>query len=1219
MVFQYKVLGGVVRRGVQMASKATIRIFISSPSDVRPERLIAERVIARLDLEFGHRIRVEALLWEREPLVASRHFQDIGNIPAPHTADIVVVIVWSRLGVLLPPDQFRGSISGRPVTGTEWEFEDALASARKDGTPPILFYRKQAESTTGMSDRAALQEKIEQLDRVDDFIGRWFRGTDGQTATAAWHSFSTTAEFEDRVYEHLHALLTKRLAGESGDTVRWQGSPFRGLESFEFEHAPVFFGRTRARSELREVLARQVSKGSAFVLVLGASGSGKSSLVKAGLIPDLMLPGMIGRVALCRRAVLRPGDQPDDLMRGLAAAIMAPTALPELARLRYTPERLADLLREAPKQAILPIEQGLAEAAKVAALTEIAEARLVLLVDQLEELFTIQTIGEEQRNAFVAALAALAQSGLVWVVATMRSDFFDRIDTVPALVQLASSESRYLLQQPDSAEIGQIIRRPAREAGVRFEFDAQRGISLNDEILRAAGNRSALPLLSFLLDQLWQQRTHNNELTFAAYRSLGGLEGALGRRATQVFENQSPEVQAALPRVLRALVTVASSTANEATARTMPISRFAENSAERKLVEIFLAPEARLFVADAEEGGNEPRIRVTHEALLTHWDRAREQITEDRADLELKARLEHAAARWHATDGNQRDSLLLGSGLPLSEAADYIERRSEECEDAVIEYVRCSSEAEQVRMHREREREEAILRQQVEAARRVARISRTFSAVAATLLVVAIVGGVIAWIQRNRAETSYAATFESTSRNFQIIDETLPTSSLPTEVAQRFLDNGLKTLKALGHDLDEAPRPERSSPAIAVLQLRLLALRAQTYIDSGRGREAIETATTMNKFAAVWAAAFPNNDELQFLLAVSFDRVGDGRNASDDIGGALDAYRRQEALVTRMLAAQPDNEVLQHRLFLALESIGDAQKWLGETAPALESYLRAEPIALRVTSKRPDDLVWQRDLGTLLPRIGDVLLAQGDVDGAIKRYQATHDLYLRLTKAQPRSADWRWGLMAAHRSIGDAKRARGDHDGALAEYKAFEKIASRLVDEDDQRPAWKQLLGRSFQRQGDILLAQGNHDRALTAYADYLSLVEPLARADRDNNNYHNDVSIGHARLGDVFMRIGRGDEALDNYQSYLERARTLAKKVPVHALWQRNWAIAHQRLGDALLTRNQPDKALDHFRACVAIPVKHPIVDQTNPEPRHVIAHCGQRIEQIASGMKQP
>jgi tetratricopeptide (TPR) repeat protein len=1195
-----------------MAGQATIRIFISSPSDVRPERLIAERVIARLDQEFGHRVRVEAVLWEREPLVASRHFQDTGNIPAPHTADIVVVIVWSRLGVLLPADKFRGAISGRPVTGTEWEFEDALAAAQKDGVPPILFYRKQAESTAGLSDRAALQDKIEQLDRVDDFIARWFRAEDGKSATAAWHSFSTTGEFEDRVYEHLRALLTKHLAGDGGDTVRWHGSPFRGLESFEFEHAPVFFGRTRARSELREVLARQASKGSAFVLVLGASGSGKSSVVKAGLIPDLMLPGMIGRVALCRRAVLRPGDQPDDLMQGLAAAIMAPAALPELAQLRYTPERLADLLRDAPKQAILPIEQGLAEAGKAAALTEIAESRLVLLVDQLEELFTIQSIGAEERTAFVSALAALAQSGLVWVVATMRSDFFDRIDTLPVLAQLANSDARYLLQPPDSAEIGQIIRRPAREAGLRFELDSQRGIGLQDEIQRAASDRSALPLLSFLLDQLWRQRTADNVLTFAAYRTLGGLEGALGRRATQVFENQPPDVQAALPRVLRALVTVAPSTASEATARTMPISRFAENSAERRLVEIFLAPEARLFVADADEGGNEPRVRVTHEALLTHWERAREQIVEDRADLELKARLEHAAARWHAIDGSQRDSLLLSSGLPLSEAVDFVERRQDECEEVVLAYVQRSREAEQERLRNEREREEAVLRQQVEAARRVARISRTFSAVAATLLVIAIAGGVFAWIQRNRAERSYAATFESTTRNFQIIDQTLPTSSIPIEAAQQFLDNGLKTLRALGHDLDEAPRPERSSPAIAVLQLRLLALRAQIYTDSGRRREAVETAATMNKFAAIWAAAFPKDHELQFLLAVSFDRVGDGRYASGDIVGALEAYRRQEAIVTSALAARPDDDVLQHRLFFTLESIGDMQKWLGETAQSRETYLRAEPIARRLTGKRPGDLVWQRDLGTLLSRIGDVLLAQGDVDGALARYREVLDIYLRLTKERPRSADWRWGLMAAHRSMGDAKRAKGDREGAFAEYKAFEKIAARLVDEDAQRPAWKRLLGHSRQRQGDILLAQGQHEQALEVYREYISLVEPLARADRNNHGYDNDVSIGHARLGDVLLGLGRTAEALEHYEIYLERARTLAQKVPVHALWQRNWAIAHQRLGDALLIRDEPEKARDQFQACLRIPVKHPVVDAANPEPGDVIRHCRRRLEEI-------
>src|ERR1700681_3189915 len=133
-------------RGLMPDRLPTIRIFISSPSDVRPERLKAEQIVARLDREFAHHLHVEAVLWEREPLVATHHFQDPENIPEPHGTDIVVVILWSRLGVPLPADKFRGAISGRcPVTGTEWEFEDALARSREhDGVPHLLLYRKTA-------------------------------------------------------------------------------------------------------------------------------------------------------------------------------------------------------------------------------------------------------------------------------------------------------------------------------------------------------------------------------------------------------------------------------------------------------------------------------------------------------------------------------------------------------------------------------------------------------------------------------------------------------------------------------------------------------------------------------------------------------------------------------------------------------------------------------------------------------------------------------------------------------------------------------------------------------------------------------------------------------------------------------------------------------------------------------------------------------------------
>jgi hypothetical protein len=680
-----------------MPTPKVVRIFISSPSDVRPERLIAARVIERLDREFAYHFRVEAVLWEREPLVATHHFQDIENIPPPRSTDVVVVILWSRLGVLLPQEQFRGAVSGRPVTGTEWEFEDALDAAHKGGVPHLMVYRKVLPVTATLDDDAALERQREQKRLVEAFMQRWFESADAQSFTSAFQSFRTQTEFEDQLYDHLHALLERRIetmapaAGGEVAAIRWHQPPFRGLQSFEFEHAQVFFGRTRARNELRELLARQAAQDAAFLLVLGASGSGKSSLVKAGLLPDLMLPGMIGRVALCRHAVMRPSDRPEGVLAGLAAALMTAPALPELATLRYTPDRLAALLRDAPEQAVLPIEQGLAEAAKAAQLTEIAEARIAIVVDQLEELFTAEGLPEAEREAFVRALAVLARSGRAWVIATMRSDFFDRLDRVPGLANLAAGEARYLLAAPDEGEIRQMIVQPAREAGLRYEFDDRAGEGLADVIhAQAVRDRGTLPLLSFVLDQLWQRRSDNGVLTFEAYRDLGGLAGALGRRADEVFAAQPPQVQAALPTVLRALVTAGQGEQAAATARPVRLDRFGAGSPQRLLIDAFLAPAARLLVAETGDGGV-PQLRIAHEALLTHWPKAREVLAEAMSDLKLRARIEQAAETWQSVAARDRHSFLLQSGRPLAEAEDLRRRLGGELSQDVLDFIGASS------------------------------------------------------------------------------------------------------------------------------------------------------------------------------------------------------------------------------------------------------------------------------------------------------------------------------------------------------------------------------------------------------------------------------------------------------------------------------------------------------------------------------------------------
>jgi hypothetical protein len=306
---------------VPEAKRRTLRVFISSPADVRPERLIAERVVQRLDQEFALHLDLRAVMWEREPLLASHHFQDL--ITPPHDTDIVVVILWSRLGTALPGDRFTGPLSGEEVSGTEWEFEDALKSYRECGAPEILMYRKTAESTVGLGDTNAARERLEQKERLDRFVKKWFADRERGNPSRASRAFADTTQFEEMLEDHLRALAARRVDG-SGDTDD-QGThhnPYRGLQSFELQDTAFFFGRTRARNELREVLRRRIESGQAFVLVFGASGSGKSSLVKAGLLADLALPGMIGRVALVRHALLRPSDHGGKPIEALAAAMI---------------------------------------------------------------------------------------------------------------------------------------------------------------------------------------------------------------------------------------------------------------------------------------------------------------------------------------------------------------------------------------------------------------------------------------------------------------------------------------------------------------------------------------------------------------------------------------------------------------------------------------------------------------------------------------------------------------------------------------------------------------------------------------------------------------------------------------------------------------------------------------------------------------------------------
>ncbi len=327
-----------------------LRIFIASPTDVPNERLRADLIIGRLSRDYRYFFAIESYRWEYEAMLASKHFQDA--IEPPSAFDIVVLILWSRLGTPLPEKtaqrEYRGIDGRAPVTGTEWEYEEALKAAREKGAPDLLAFRNVNAAPVDTLDAEARARSNAQLDALDRFWRRHF--ADRGVFLAAYDEYRTLEEFAHRLEESLRKLIERRIkalaAGESRAPI-WLGDPFRGLEPYEFEHAPIFFGRDAAVMKATEQLAGNARSGRAFLLVSGASGSGKSSLVKAGIVPRLMKPQRISGMAFLRRAVFRPGSEDPDVILGLATRLSGTVCAYHAAFFTTAEARISRRLRAA--------------------------------------------------------------------------------------------------------------------------------------------------------------------------------------------------------------------------------------------------------------------------------------------------------------------------------------------------------------------------------------------------------------------------------------------------------------------------------------------------------------------------------------------------------------------------------------------------------------------------------------------------------------------------------------------------------------------------------------------------------------------------------------------------------------------------------------------------------------------------------------------------------
>jgi TIR domain len=494
--------------------------------------------------------------------------------------------------------------------------------------------------------------------------------------------------------------------------------PYRGLEPFREEDAPFFIGREAFTKILIDKVGQEKIVG-----VVGASGSGKSSVVLAGLVPALRR-GVDGRV--WEIGVIRPGQHP---LRQLAAAFLPPeTGADEFARIAQLKARAAQL--------------ATGEVTLTDVVTRILEQqrgtdRLLLVVDQWEELYA-QSPDEQtqkEKSDFVQVLLAGLQATSLTIVLTLRGDFYGTALQNRALADRLQ-DAIVNIGPMRRQELQRAVEEPASK--VKATFDA----GLVDQILNDVGDEPGnLPLLEFLLKELWDRQDQHRKLSFSAYSATGGVRRAIASRAEAELRKLGADQQNVARRFLVRLVSPGEGQVDTRTRIAIPSG----DEPVRKVIEQFVR--ARLLTTSLDAVSGREVVEVGHEALIREWRTLRQWVDADREFLRTVERVKMAMRTWEQETLN-KDERLLPPGRPLEEARELLLREGAEIDD-IRPFIDASILADIARKNKERSDREQEQRRQLST-----KFYRVIATLAGGLSAIAITFGLYALKQQWNAEQS---------------------------------------------------------------------------------------------------------------------------------------------------------------------------------------------------------------------------------------------------------------------------------------------------------------------------------------------------------------------------------------------------------------------------------------------------------------------------------
>ncbi|WP_424405691.1 tetratricopeptide repeat protein [Pasteurella sp. PK-2025] len=1054
---------------------------------------------------------------------------------------------------------------------------------------------------------------------------------------------------------------------------RYPPSPYKGLKPLEQEDAGILFGRDGAiKSFIAELQRLRQTTRIRLMVIQGASGAGKSSFLRAGILPRLArYPQQFALLP-----VIRPHDAVLSGEKGLIDALVQSNDQLKLGYHKTQIHQMIHTLYDETAQALDPqalracetflstlihasdlpfVSQSLhhsplrQKTQKNAHLQHNTEDRklptLVIPLDQAEELFIEQ---QTQAQPFLQLIASLIRSEQldILLLCTIRTDAYAALQAATPLEGL--DQYPFSLPRIAKGAYQQIIEGPAKLLDKTHKplwIDPQ----LTDRLLKDLeqdGGKDALPLLAFTLERLYLDYGHDGKIELKEYLTfqddttqqhsgLGGLQGAVNIAIEEALRNarkdpRIPQDQQACMALLRRAFIPALASIDIKTHRPHRKVAHYETIPEdvRPLIDCLV--ESRLLTKDyhaprltsqdgilpSQQAKQGITIELAHESILRQWHVLSDWLKEDMADLSLLEMLQVESSAWMKAKGDPEWLRLRGGRLQDAERLQQ-GKFNAYIQGELQQYLQACRQQEQKQHADELKKAQALAQAKANALVRT-KIGLAFSF---GLLYLSIMVGSFAFDKKQEAEQQTQKYQTELNKSNILLQEIGYTIRLLNVEVRDVLEQYVPTNKQTDiYAQIEQLRQRLEHYGDLHQDLRQI---ATAYVNQGTYHGDLGHLGDLDKAREYYERAFqeleqlvkqaPDNPKAQLDLSLAYEKLGNIAEMQHNVKLALKHYQAAFHIRKQLVNASPNDPLTQHYLSLAYKKIGDIYYLRQRTQFAQEHYQAALNIDKALLKQFPQQDKYQRELSISYHNFGKILLREHQYTKALDYYQLAFSLSQQWAKQDPTNQKAQQNLSVAYERLGDVHQAQGSLPEAVDYYQKAIDLDKQQIKQDPHNQRLQYNLGVAYEKIARVIHQQQQPNEAEDYYQAAFDIFQQLAQASPKNRQTQRNLAISYGKLGNVAFSQKQMKQANLYYQQAFQLFEELVKQSPKNKYLQRLLSVAHNKLGNVALAQKAYGEALHHYQTSFMIRYKLYLTRMDNQQAKRDLASSYEHLGDIA------